>query len=97
MVTHKVWFDIEIGGQNVGKIEIGLFGNTVHKTVELAKKPDGEGYLQSKFHRVIKNFLLEGGFFTEGDIFMEKSKFYIIYKLCNVKNMECHEPINCMI
>ena len=70
MVTHKVWFDIEIGGENVGKIQIGLFGNTVPKTVEnfveLAKKPEGEGYMKSKFHRVIKNFLLEGGFFTKG-------------------------------
>ena len=27
----------------------------------------GVGYLKSKFHRVIKIFLLEGGFFTEGD------------------------------
>ena len=71
MMTHKVWFDIEIGGENVGKMEIGLFGNTVPKTVEnfveLAKKPEGEGYLKSKFHRVIRNFLLRGGFFTEGD------------------------------
>ena len=51
-------------------MEIGLFGNTVPNTVEnfveLAKKPQGVGYLKSKFHRVIKNFLLEGGFFTKG-------------------------------
>lgn len=70
-VTDKVWFDVTIGDEEKQRIEIGLFGKTVPKTVknfvELAKKPEGEGYKGSKFHRVIKDFMIQGGDFTKGD------------------------------
>merc|ERR1712012_620515 len=33
-VTHKAVFDITIGGEAIGSIEIGLFGKTVPKTVK---------------------------------------------------------------
>jgi len=70
-VTDEVTFTMSVGGEEVGDIVIGLFGQTVPKTVknfvDLANKPEGEGYAGSKFHRVIKNFMLQGGDFTRGD------------------------------
>merc|ERR1712173_8782 len=70
-VTHEVEFDITIGGEAQGTIKIGLFGKTVPKTVknffELAQKSKPEGYVGSSFHRVIKDFMLQGGDFTRGD------------------------------
>ena len=33
LITNKVFFDIEIGDEAIGRIEIGLYGKTVPKTV----------------------------------------------------------------
>lgn len=34
LVTKKVFFDITIGGEKAGRIEIGLFGKEVPKTAD---------------------------------------------------------------
>lgn len=71
LVTHVATFEMAVGGKEIGKIKIGLFGKTVPKTVEnffqLCNRPEGQGYAGSKFHRVIKQFMLQGGDFTRGD------------------------------
>ncbi|KAF8332704.1 cyclophilin-like domain-containing protein [Cantharellus anzutake] len=76
-ITSVVYFDIEHGGKSLGRVTMGLFGGTVPKTAENFRalvtqtKKDGTkidyGYKGSKFHRVIKDFMIQGGDFTRGD------------------------------
>jgi len=78
MANPKVFFDMSIGGNMEGRITMELYADSVPKTAEnfrcLCTGEKGVGksgkplhFKGSSFHRVITQFMCQGGDFTRGN------------------------------
>lgn len=78
MTNPRVFFDMTVGGQPAGRIVMELFADTTPRTAEnfraLCTGEKGIGssgkplhYKDSTFHRVIPEFMCQGGDFTSGN------------------------------
>ncbi|KAH9617884.1 hypothetical protein KSS87_023511 [Heliosperma pusillum] len=69
-ITHRVFLDVDMDNQRLGRIVIGLYGTVVPKTTgEKGKGSSGKPlhYKKTPFHRIIPGFMVQGGDIVHGD------------------------------
>ncbi|EDO08646.1 peptidyl-prolyl isomerase cyclophilin family protein [Babesia bovis T2Bo] len=73
--THKVTMNIAKNGENIGQLILGLYGDETPKTVaNFVSMCEGHSvngriysYKGSVFHRIIPNFMIQGGDIVNGN------------------------------
>uniref|UniRef100_A0A6T7B1Z4 Peptidyl-prolyl cis-trans isomerase n=1 Tax=Bigelowiella natans TaxID=227086 RepID=A0A6T7B1Z4_BIGNA len=77
-ITNRVYMDIDIDDERIGRIVIGLFGHDAPATCKNFRyfcnnqpqdtyKGKEMTYKGTRVHRVIPNFIIQGGDFLNGD------------------------------
>ncbi|KAL0481174.1 peptidyl-prolyl isomerase H [Acrasis kona] len=105
-----MYLDVSIGGENIGRIIIELYSHITPKTAENWRQlcvggfqKDGKEYTfkKNKFHRIIKDFIVQAGDLISGDgtgsisIYgdrMEDENFIVSHDQPGVISMANHGP-----
>lgn len=77
-ITEQVFFDLSINAVPSGRVVLGLYGNLAPKTVQNFRglcvgdqgntsKDVPRHFLGTKFHRIIPDFMIQGGDYTNGN------------------------------
>ena len=78
VITHRAYLEFAIDGKRIGRVQVGLFGNAVPRTVQnflkLARNEGvgdaqgrGRGYRDTPSHRIIPGFMAQMGDTTLGN------------------------------
>ncbi|KAL8543264.1 hypothetical protein ACS0TY_003979 [Phlomoides rotata] len=100
-ITHRVYLDVDIDKQRIGRITIGLYGEVVPKTVEnfralctgeFGKAKNGKvlHYKGTPFHRIIPGFMIQGGDIVSGDGRGNQSIYGGVFRDENFKLKQSH-------
>ncbi|KAI7724436.1 hypothetical protein M8C21_017279 [Ambrosia artemisiifolia] len=107
-ITHRVFLDVDIDKQRLGRIVIGLYGEVVPKTVEnfraLCTGEFGKGasgkplhYKGTPFHRIIPGFMIQGGDTVYGNGRGNESIYGGVFRDENFKIKHSHAGMVAMV